>query len=270
MPPKKGGGVYYKTKRRTRAAQVIQSAYRRRKKKVSSKVLRTSPNASPNVYHFTRGFDSFAFVDSNTGIFRQNTDNHYLIISLASKFSDLPDYGEFQALFNEYKIKNYSVKLIPNFTQNQYAVLNSADVQYRADIRNYQAFIVPVNYTDEIQDFSLMTGAQIDSWINQTQRKSSTIFPSRTKTYYTKNPMIVKYDGPTTKSGGTSTLKMDRPSWLSTSAPSIIGNPDERNVLHYGSRILIRRVDGSTLSGSANPMGWRVHHQVNFMTRKVQ
>jgi len=269
MPPKKGG-VYYKTKRRTRAARTIQSAFRRRKKKVSSTVLRTSPSASPNVYHFIRGFDNFAFVDSDTGIFRQNTDNKYLIISLASKFSDLPDYEEFKALFNEYKIKNYSVKLVPNFTQNQYAVLNSTDTQYRSDIRNYQAFIVPVNYTDEIQDFSTLSAPSIDKWINQTQRKSNTIFPNKTKSYFTKNPKIVKYDGPTTKAGGTSTLKMDRPSWLSTSPPSVVGNPDERDVLHYGSRILIRRVDGGTLTGSANPMGWRVHHQVNFMTRKVQ
>uniref|UniRef100_UPI00404A84AD hypothetical protein n=1 Tax=Flavobacterium sp. TaxID=239 RepID=UPI00404A84AD len=94
----------------------------KKKKKVVKKVahVRTSPNSAPNVYKFTRGFDSFGFVDSDTGIFRQNTDNKYLIISLAVKFSELPDYGEFNALFSEYKINNYTIKLTPNFSTNQY------------------------------------------------------------------------------------------------------------------------------------------------------
>lgn len=244
----------------------------KKKKKVVKKVahVRTSPSSAPNVYKFTRGFDSFGFVDSDTGIFRQNTDNKYLIISLAVKFSELPDYGEFNALFSEYKINNYTIKLVPNFSTNQYPVLNADNSLYRTEIRNYQAFIIPVNYTDEQVSFDTMSGADIDSYLNQTQRKRVSTFPNKTKVYKVSAPKIVKYDGPVSKLGGTSTLKMGTATWLSTGPVTVLGQADERNVLHYGSRILIRRVDGSALTGTSNPMGWRVHHQVNFSMRKVQ
>lgn len=231
--------------------------------------VRTSPTAAPNVYRFTRGFDSFGFLDSNTGIFRQNTDNKYLIISLATQFSDLPDYTEFNSLFSEYKINSFDITLTPNFQDNQYAVLKSDDTPYRVDIRNYQCFAVPVNYTDEAVDFSSFTGTQIDNWINCAQRKRVTVFPGRVKRYRTRNPRVVKYEGAIDKALGTATASMGRPYWLSTAAPTGL-NPDERNVQHYGLRLLIRRVDGTALSGTANPMGWRVQHQVHFSCRKVQ
>lgn len=231
--------------------------------------VRTSPALAPNVYNFTRGFDSYGFVDANTGIFRQNTDNKYLIISLACQFSDLPDYTEFNSLFSEYKIRSFDITLTPNFTQNQYTVLDSNDAAVRVDIRNYQCFAVPVNYTDEAVDFSSFTGAQIDSWLNCTQRKRVAVFPGRVRRYRTINPRVVKYEGAIDKALGTSTASMGKPYWLSTAAPSGV-NPDERDVQHYGMRLLIRRVDGTALSGTANAMGWRVQHQVNFSCRKVQ
>uniref|UniRef100_UPI0040477536 hypothetical protein n=1 Tax=Limnohabitans sp. TaxID=1907725 RepID=UPI0040477536 len=208
-------------------------------------------------------------MDANSGIFSQNVDSKYLIISLATQFSDLPDFTEFNSLFSEYKINSFDITLTPNFTQNQYTVLDAADTSYRVDIRNYQCFAVPVNYTDEAVDFAAYTGAQIDAWLNCTQRKRVTVFPGRVKRYRTSKPRVVKYEGAIDKALGTSTASMGKPYWLSTAAPTGV-NPDERNVQHYGMRLLIRRVDGSTLSGTANPMGWRVQHQVYFSCRKVQ
>jgi len=232
--------------------------------------VRTNPRSAPNAYHFTRGYDSVGFVDANTGIFRQNTDNKYLIISLATAFNELPDFAEFNSLFSEYKIKGFSVTLTPNFSMNQYQTLTSTDTVARTDIRNYQCFAVPVNFVDEYQDFSQLSGPSIDKWLNCTQRKKVAVFPGYPKTYHTTRPQVVKYDSAVSKETHTNaSTKMGRPTWYSTAAPPLV-QVDERTVKHYGMRLLIRRVDGGTMNPSANPMGWRVHHQVHFACRKVQ
>ncbi len=256
-------------RKRRRASSLPYVKRPRKMRRMSFRRVRTSPNAAPNVYNFTRGFDSYGFVDSDTGIFKQNTDSQYLIISLAAQFSDLPDYTEFNSLFSEYKINSFDITLTPNFTNNQYTVLNADNSVARVDIRNYQCFAVPVNYTDEAVDFSAFTGAQIDNWLNCTQRKRVTVFPGKVKKYRTLNPRVVKYEGALDKALGVSTAAMGKPYWLSTAAPTG-QNPDERTVQHYGIRLLIRRVDGSALSATSNPMGWRVQHQVHFSCRKVQ
>lgn len=198
-----------------------------------------------------------------------NTDSKYQIINLRAKFSDLPEYQEFNALFSEYKIKNFSIQLIPNFRDNKTNILNSADAIINAQIPNYQVFAIPANYTDDDHDFAGMTGAQIDSWLNQTQRKSSLIMPSRPHTYHTSRPKVVKYEGGPDKDGGTASISMGAPYWLSTGAPTG-GNLDERTVEHYGLRLLIRRVDGLDISSAVQSFAFRVQHTVNFMTRKVQ
>lgn len=198
-----------------------------------------------------------------------NTDNKYQIINLRAKFSDLPDYTEFNSLFSEYKIKDFSVQLLPNFRDNKLNLLSSTDTIVNAQIPNYQIFSIPANYTDDDHDFAGMTGAQIDSWLNQTQRKSSIVMPSRPHTYRTPNPKVVKYEGGPDKDGGTASISMGRPYWLSTGAPTG-GNLDERTVEHYGLRLLIRRVDGLDISSAVQSFAFRVQHQINFMCRKVQ
>lgn len=277
MPPSKWKTLSSAYRKRRTAARGTGTArkstrYARptKKARVSSKRVRTSPSSAPNVYHFSRGFDSFASIGASTGIFTMNLDAKYQVINLRTKFSDLPDYTEFNALFSEYKIKNFTIKLVPTYSSNQPVVLTSGE-NHNA-IPNYQVFAVPVNYTDDAQDFAAMTGVAIDSFLNQTQRKSMNIMPNRPRIYVTNKPRVPKYEGPLNVGGGTSTIAMARPYWLSTGAPVPAANQDERNVLHYGLRILIRRVDGAAMTADAtpNPLGFRVHHQVNFMMRKVQ
>jgi len=137
-------------------------------------------------------------------------------------------------------------------------------------IPNYEVFVVPANYTDDALNFPLFDAATIDSYLNQTQRKRMSVFPDRPRTYKTTNPKVVKYVGPIAKTGGTSTQAMGQPYYLSCSAPAL-GQADEREVEHFGYRLLIRRVDGLTMSASTTQtMGFRVHHQVHFQCRKVQ
>lgn len=232
-----------------------------KKRKLMTRRIRTAPVSAPNVYNFTRGFDSFATVGITSGIFAMNTDNRYQVINLRTRFSDMPQFTEFNSLFSEYKIKTFSVNLVPTLKQNVGA--NNIIVS------NFQVFAVPVNYTDDEQDFSLLSSAEIDSFLNQTQRKSMRLMPNRPKMYVTRKPRVPKYEGPLNVTGGTSTIAMGTPYWLSTGPPAT-GAQDERNVYHYGMRLLIRRVDGGVINPALNPMGFRVQHQVNFACRKVQ
>lgn len=232
-------------------------------------IVRKSPNSPPNSYHFSRGFDSHAVVGTTAGLFAMNSDSKYQIINLRVKFSDLDGYTDFNALFSEYKVKNFGVELIPNFRDNKSNILNSTDAIINAQIPNYQIFEIPANYTDDDHDFAGMTGAQIDSFINQTQRKSSVLMPGAAHKYYISDPKCVKYEGGPDKDGGTASISMGPTYWLSTGAPTG-GNLDERTVEHYGIRLLIRRVDGLDISNSVQSFAFRVQHQVNFMCRKVQ
>lgn len=271
MPARRAFKSHAKRPARTAPRRRDLSRTRARKPRLSR--VRTSARAAPNVYNFTRGFDSYGDFGTDSGIFATNTDDKYLIISLATQFSDLPDYTEFNSLFSEYKINNFKVTLVPNFESNQYQTLTSTDTVARTDIRNYQCFAVPVNYTDQAQDFSTMSASDIDKYLNVTQRKRMSVFPGKTTTYTTSKPKVVKYIGAVGKELGISTSAMGNPYWLSTDAPpdpNPTGVPDERTVKHYGMRLLIRRVDGSAFTTTANPMGWRVQHQVNFACRKVQ
>jgi len=237
----------------------------KRRKRVAR--VRTAPRSSPNVYRFTRGFDSFSSIGETAGIFAMNTDNKYQIIDLHTKFADLPDYTEFNSLFSEYKITGFDVQLVPTHKSNLALVQHNPD-----GIPNYEVFVIPANYTDDELNFALFDGPTIDSYLNQTQRKRMMVFPNRPKTYVTTKPKIVKYQGPTTKSGGVATQAMGSPCWLSTAAPTGTFQ-DERTVVHYGQRLLIRRVDGLAMNNvdpSVQAMGFRVHHQVHFLCRKVQ
>jgi len=96
------------------------------------------------------------------------------------------------------------------------------------------------------------------------------IVPNRPRIYTTNKPRVPKYGGPLTKDGGDSAVTMSSPYWLSTDPPPLGSTaPSETSVEHYGMRILIRRVDGTAMSAAAQFTGFRVHHQVNFMCRKV-
>ncbi|WP_445779361.1 hypothetical protein [Shewanella sp.] len=196
-----------------------------------------------------------------------NTDNKYQIINLRTKFSDLPNFIEFKSLFSEYKIKDFTIKLVPTYATNMQSV---AAIAY--PVPNYEVFAVPANFTDDTQDFSTWSATQIDLWLNQTQRKRMSIMPNRPRIYVTKKPRVAKIGGPLDKDAvGVPSITMGRPYWLSTNPPAF-GSPlpDETKVEHYGMRILIRRVDGEAIPSDLQPMGFRVHHQVNFMCRKVQ
>lgn len=241
-----------------------------RKRKRALQRVRTAPKSAPNVYHFTRGYDSFANLGATTGIFAMNNDNTFQIISLKCSLQELPNYTEFNSLFSEYKIKSFSVRMVPTFKTNVPVVLTSADATHAQEVPNYEVFAIPANFTDDEQDFTAMTGTVIDSFLNQTQRKSMLVMPNRSKTYHTSKPKVVKYGGPAVKGAvGTSTLVMGSPNWMSTAAPTGV-NQDERAIFHYGLRLLIRRVDGAAMSTTAQTMGFRIHHQVNLMMRKVQ
>ena len=196
-----------------------------------------------------------------------------MIVKLHTKFNKLPDFDEFKALFSQYKITSIKHRLVPYYSINQPVSLNRGGSQIQR-IPNYEIFTVPTRTSAEDHDFEGMTQAQLDSYLNQTQRKSIKLMPSKTQIYWTKHPKVVGYSGPLDKGAGNSMMTMTAPSYYETD-PSLPGMLDQTDVAHYGVTILIRRVDGSSMANpdSANiaeGMGFRMENEVFFKTRKVQ
>ena len=241
-------------------------------------IIRTSASSSPNVHVFKRSYDhpfSIGVTDADNGV-HLNTDSKYLVVKLVAKFSELPDYEEFQHLFSQYKITSIKHSLVPYYSQNMPSVQYTSSITALA-IPNYEIFTVPVSTTAQYPDFEGMTSAELDSFLNQTQRKSIRLMPSRTQTYWTKSPKVVGYSGPVDKGAGSASMEMVAPGWLMTTPgipPGMIN--DQTTVEHYGVTLLIRRVDGLALpthgAGDANlhNMGFRMEHDVYFKTRQVR
>ncbi len=230
---------------------------------------RTSPSARPNEYRFTRRFSSTHKLGTTSGQWLMNTDDKYQIIKLVTSFNNLPDYTEFNALFSEYKIHSFSIKLIPYQSANQLALLDSSDSVVAAPLPNYEVFEIPVNFTDDAPDLSSKTGDDLEDFLNQSQRLRRKMMPRGVQSYFVKHPKVMKFIGSINKTVDTSATKaMGSPGWLSTDNST---SPNETNVNHYGIQLAIRRVDGLAMNiGSFQTMGFRVEHQINFSCRKVQ
>jgi len=197
-----------------------------------------------------------------------------MIVKLHTKFNKLKDFEEFKALFSQYKITSIKHRLVPYYTSNQPTAVQIGG-SWSAAIPNHEVFVVPTRTSAEDKDFEGMTAAELDSYLNQTQRKSIRLMPSKTQTYWTKTPRVVNYSGPLDKGAGNSMMTMGRPSYYNTD-PSIAGMLDQTNVAHYGVTLIIRRVDGLTFTthagGDSNltHFGFRMENEVFFKTRKVQ
>lgn len=224
------------------------------------------------MYCFKRSYDhpfAIGVADDNNGVY-VNTDNKYMIVKLTVKFSELPDYGEFQHLFSQYKITSSRHSLVPFYSINQPVATNSMRVP------NYEIFTVPVSTTAQYPNFEGLTSAEIDSFLQQTQRKGHRLMPSKTQVYWTKSPKVVGYSGPVDKGAGSASMEMVAPGWLMTTPgiPAGMIN-DQTQVEHYGQTLIIRRVDGHSMLNPdpntiAQPMGFRMEHEVFFKTRQVR
>jgi hypothetical protein len=142
------------------------------------------------------------------------------------------------------------------------------------EVPNFEIFAVPVNYDDDRQALESKSLAGIQSYLDQSQRKSVTLTPGRAKTWVTRKPKVVKYAGPVDKGHGLGASTMGSPYWLSTDNDTSGGTrADETAVRHYGLQLIIRRVDGASFGDpttNVSPMGGRMTTTVHFQTRKVQ
>lgn len=262
------------TPRSTRSPR--RPAKKSKRKNTPRAIVRTSASSSPNVYCFKRSYDhpfTIGVADDNNGVYL-NTDDKYMIVKLATKFSELPDFDEFQHLFSQYKITSTKHSLIPYYSSNQPRILDSGGspaVVY--GVPNYEIFTVPVSTTAQYPDFEGLTSDEIDSFLQQTQRKSRRLMPSKTQVYWTKSPKVVGYSGPVDKGAGSASMEMVAPGWLMTTPgiPAGMIN-DQTTVEHYGQTLIIRRVDGAnmTMATASNVFGFRMEHDVFFKTRQVR
>lgn len=265
MPPRPRRPYKRHGKSKSRATASRRNLSKFRSKKAPRP--RTSPFNPPNEYRFTRWYSEAQHLGTTAGDWLLNTDSRFQIIKLATEFNRLPDYTEFKALFSEFKIHSFTVKLVPYYSRNQPQLTGLTGGT--SAIPNYEVFAVPVNYSDTPGHLESKTAAQIVSFLNQSQRTGVSLMPNKTKSYHTAKPKIVKYIGAVGKiSLGTSFTAMGSPTWLSTDNTA---TPDETDVSHYGLQLVIRKVDGTAFDLTATQaMGFRVETHVNFSCRKVQ
>ena len=210
---------------------------------------------------------SVGVADNPNNIFL-NLDNKCQIIKLRVKANQLPDFSDFQALFNQYKITSIHTSLIPFYKSNIPFSMGDPAVSgnYAPAIPNYQCYYLPENYSTDYPDFPTKTIAQIDDYINQSQKKAYKMFPNKEKHFWNKRPSVPdsSYDS---KGGILQPTKM---------VPFPFIDCDQTDITAYGLQLLIMRVDRRAFnthtqdSNTFQNMGWRVINNVFLSTRKVQ
>lgn len=241
-------------------------------------IIRTGLNSAPNVHHFKRSYDhpfTIGVADTSNEVYL-NTDSKYMVVKLHTRFNKLPAYTEFKDLFSEYKITSIVHRLVPYFSKNITAMALDTTTYYQNAIPNYEIIILPVNSSAREDSLQSKTSAELDSYINQSQRKSIRMMPSGRQTFKTIHPKVVGYKGPLDKDAGTAMMAMESPTYLNTDPAALVaGGVDQTDVIHYGSVVLIRRVDGDEFPSELTTtrvasFGFRMEHDVFFSTRKVQ
>ncbi len=243
--------------------------------------IKTSVTSSPNVHMFKRSYSfplSIGVADEGNQV-TLNSGSTWMVVKLHTKFNKLPEYLEFKDLFSEYKINSICHKLTPYYKSNIVATRaqgTGAD-NYGIAIPNYEIFTVPVTSSARQNDFTAMTGAEIESYLNQSQRKGRRLMPSGIQTYWETNPRVSGWKGPASKSGGDAYQVMERATYLNTDpAPLVVDGVDQTNIVHYSKTLLIRRVDGLELNSHGDGssvfpfMGFRTTVDCFLKLRKVQ
>lgn len=265
----------YKTRRK--AATAIQRAWRRHKnikyvKRVAKprSIISRNPLSSPNVYNFCRSYTynvSIGVEDLDNLVY-MNSDNKCMIIKLRTKVNKLPNFSEFESLFNQYQVTSIHHQMIPYYKDNVAFTKGdqSVSADYGVAVPNYQVYYIPENYTLDLPALHTHNMATIDQYLNESQRKAYRMFPSKQKDLWNKKPSIpdVGYDA---KSGSLTPTEMITAPWMSTQS---------NQIELYGIQLVICRVDRKTLNSHNSTsnifqnMGWRINNTVFFKTRKVQ
>lgn len=249
-----------------------------KRKRTPRAVIRSSPSAAPNVHMFKRSYDhpfTIGVADNANGVYL-NTDSKWMIVKLHTKFNKLPEYTEFKSLFSEYQITSITHRLVPYYANNLTASALDTTTYYQNAIPNFEIFSIPVNSSAREEDLQTKSASEIDSYLNQSQRKARRLMPSRTQVFKTLHPKVVGYKGPLDKDAGTALMAMEKPTYLNTDpSPLVSGGVDQTDVIHYGITLLIRRVDGDAFPSELTTsrvasMGFRMENEVFFKCRKVQ
>ncbi len=250
----------------------------KKKSTLPRKTLRMSPSSAPNSYNFTRSHTypvGIGTTDASNNVY-MNTDNTYQIIKLREKAANLANFSDFETLFSEFKITSFKQVLTPYYKDNiTYADRGGSETNGQRAIPNFEIIILPVNSSVEQANFTNSSAAQIQTFLDQSQRKGKRLMPSGTHTFWTKKPMCSEGGSHPNKDATNVMPVMKRPTWLPTGTnPAAPSFPLGSSIEHYGKVVLIRRVDNLPLvtagSGVTASMGFRMTSQVYFKCRKVQ
>lgn len=283
MPAHFNGKRKKGTQRTARAKRSRTTKFRRAKRSnLPRKTLRTSPGSQPNQYNFTRSHSqpfNIGLADNDNGVYLNTPavggGGQYMVIKLNQKGDMLTKFSEFETLFSEFKITSFKQTLTPYYKDNLQFSENGTSTSIA--IPNYEVIEIPVSSSINQPEFETMTAAEIQAFLDQSQRKGKRLMPSAVQSYWTTKPKVSILAASSDKESSVYVTKMTTPSWLpttqtSTPAGAALGSA----VRHYGKQLLVRRVDGKTLnshgsgdSGLAS-MGFRMDSQVFLKMRKVQ
>lgn len=264
------------TYHRSKSFKARQRAARAAQKVKPRRALKTTPGSAPNTYNFKRTYDHPFLLGSTQGgvdsAFSLNADGKFQIMQFHTKFKYLPKFDQFKDVFSQYKITSITHRMVPYYSRNMPLVTNgSSGAHITEPIPNYEVFIIPDRNNMKRHEFAADTYAEIQEFLNCSQRKARKLMPATTCTFTTKNPKVVGYKGPADKEGGNAVTTMERADWYRTDpTPVNVGEPDQTNITHYTTQCLIRRVDGLAINTSAQQqMGFRIETDVYFQLRTV-
>ena len=287
-------GATKRATKRTRFQRVAKGKKRGRSRSNRPRhFLNRSPFRGANCYPFTRSTTEYLqswTAPADHSLFNMNSDSKYFIMKMTMQLSELPDYEEFQNLFTQYKITSWTTTITPTFKDNmplaQIKGLGDAWSQINPTIPNMEMFIIPATFNAHsgTRDWANLNYEDITDILNQSQMKSKKIIPSRGFSFLSKSPRIVKTGFMPQRGNSTAAtteVYLGKAPWLENGpgphADPAGSHPDQRNIVHYGYTVLVRRVDGQPLSqmqpyDPTNPgqFGWRVTRQAFLQMQKVR
>lgn len=203
------------TTRRTGMRRNRRRNYRRRGATTRRITNFNSGNAfRPSVYPFVRSFENLVVLENPTGQFLATTTDNLVVGHVECSLNDLPNYGEFAGLFQQYKLNAVTLKCTPTY-------------QLDTDPSSSETVIVDIwrssHGSAPTANFNINTLLQI-------QRRQTFIMPQRKS--FSRSMALTQLDEVYSSAYAT-----QKPSYLDVSS--------DAGVPHYGINFCFRRPDGA-------------------------
>lgn len=180
----------------------------------------TRNKLKPTVYPFMRAFENLVVLENPTGQFMATTNDNLVVGHVECSLDDLPNYSEFAALFQQYKLNAVTLKCTPTYQMDTEPATSETII---CDIwRSAHGSAPTVAFTIQ----SLL----------QIQKRQSFIMPQRTSF---KRSMALTQLSETYQQA----YAVQKPKYLDPSS--------DYQVPHYGINFCFRRPDGAAFTSNS-------------------